>query len=109
MLLQPDGAFAGTRSTNRPRVVGTAIRARRCGAPRSLRTGDARDRGACVAGAAMRGAESFGVMEPEAGHLVEMTVARWLDMLESGFRAFSDAEPVHADKHQVTSKPWYKL
>jgi hypothetical protein len=81
--------------------------------------------GLVVAGAAMRGAESFGVgprfesqatvpdsvrciecvafrlgpleeMElDEAGRLVETTVARWPDMLESGFRPFSDAEPVH--------------
>ena len=35
----------------------------------------------------------------KAWHLVEMTVARQLDVLEGGFASFGDAETVHRDKH----------
>ena len=39
----------------------------------------------------------------EAGHLIEMSVARQPDFLEGCFGALGHAEPVHGNEHQTIS------
>jgi hypothetical protein len=52
------------------------------------------------------GIGAFEQMElDEARHLVEMAVARQLDMLEGGLGPLGDAKPVHCDKHRAISQP----